>query len=43
VGAEWTASTVTVILDPDYATIVSGDQLVRHLRIDRTRFYQTSG
>ena len=43
VGAEWTGTTVTVILDANYATIVCGDQLVRHLRIDRTRFYQPSG
>ena len=43
VGAEWIGTTVTVIVEPHHATILSGDQLVRHLRIDRNRYYQPSG
>jgi len=43
IGAAWTGCTVTVILDQNYATILSGNQLVRHLRLDPARFYQPSG
>lgn len=43
VGAEWTGCTVTVILEADHATVMHNNQLVRHLRIDHTRFYQPSG
>lgn len=44
VGAEWAGATVTVIIDPaDFATVLCGNQLVRHLRLDLTRVYQPSG
>lgn len=43
VGATWTGCTVTVILDQHHATILSGNQLVRHLRLDPNRYYQPSG
>lgn len=43
VGVEWAGMPATVILDGHYATIFSGDQLVRHLRIDHTRRYQPTG
>ena len=39
VGAESTASTI----DAHYATILCDNQIVRHLRIDHTRYYQPSG
>jgi transposase InsO family protein len=41
VGSHWSGQTVTVIIDSaDYATIVCNGALVRHLKLDRTRFYQ---
>lgn len=43
VGAEWAGSTVTVIINTDYATITCGNELVRYLHIDPSRFYQPSG
>jgi hypothetical protein len=43
VGAEWAGCEATVILDGHYATIFSGDHLVRHLKIDHSRPYQPSG
>jgi transposase InsO family protein len=43
VGAEWAGCPATVIVDGHYATIFSGDQLVRHLRIDHSRSYQPTG
>ena len=44
VGAEWIGSTLTVIVDTtDHATVLCHNQLVRHLRIDRTRYYQPTG
>lgn len=43
VGAEWAGCTVTVIFDGTYATIITGNHLVRHLRIDPTRSYQPTG
>lgn len=43
VGAAWTGCTVTVIFDQHHATILHGNQLVRHLRLNPTRFYQPSG
>lgn len=43
VGAEWTGRTVTVIITQHHATILSGNQLVRHLRIDPDHYYQPNG
>ena len=44
IGVEWSGCTVTVIIDPtDHATVLCENQLVRHLRIDRTRSYQPTG
>ena len=43
IGAAWIGCTVTVILEQNYATILCDNQLVRHLRLDPTRFYQPSG
>jgi transposase InsO family protein len=43
VGARWAGHTVTAIVDDRYATIFSGDHLVRHLHIDPTRTYQPLG
>ncbi len=43
VGMAWTGCTVTVIVDHHHATIICGSQLVRHLRLDPTRYYQPSG
>jgi transposase InsO family protein len=43
VGTEWAGCAATVILDGRYATIFSDDQLVRHLKIDRSRSYQPTG
>jgi transposase InsO family protein len=43
VGAEWAGCQVTVIVDGNYATIFSGDQLVRHLKLDHSRTYQPTG
>jgi hypothetical protein len=43
VGAAWTGCTVTVILEQNYATILSNDRLIRHLRLNPDRFYQPSG
>ncbi len=40
VGKQWAGHTVTVIIDHDHATILSQHHLVRHLRLDRTRYYQ---
>ncbi len=42
VGAAWAGCTVTVIVDEHHATILCGNQLVRHLRIDPDRYYQPS-
>lgn len=43
VGAEWTGTTVTVIYNGTHATIMTGNQVIRHLRIDPTRTYQPTG
>jgi transposase InsO family protein len=43
VGATWIGCTVTVILDQHHATVISANQLVRHLRLDPNRYYQPSG
>ena len=43
VGVAWTGCNVTIILEQNWATILHGDQLVRHLRLDPTRYYQPSG
>lgn len=40
VGVQWAGRDATVIVDRHYATIFSGDQLVRHLKIDHSRSYQ---
>lgn len=42
VGVPWAGCHATVILDAFYATILTGGQLVRHLKIDHTRRYQPS-
>jgi transposase InsO family protein len=43
VGAQWSGCQATVILDGNYATVFSGDQLVRHLKLDHNRTYQPTG
>jgi transposase InsO family protein len=43
VGVRWAGCDATVILDAHYATIFSGGELVRHLKLDHTRRYQPSG
>lgn len=43
VGVAWTGCTVTAIIDQHHATILTGHQLVRHLRLDPDRYYQPSG
>lgn len=44
VGSQWAGCTVTVIIDAtDHATVLCHNELVRHFRIDRTRFYQPTG
>lgn len=43
VGAEWAGCQATVIVDGNYATVFSGDQLVRHLKLDHSRTYQPTG
>jgi transposase InsO family protein len=43
VGVEWAGYQATVILDDNYATIFSGDQLIRHLKLDHSRSYQPTG
>jgi transposase InsO family protein len=40
VGAEWAGCQATVIVDGHYATIFSGNRLVRHLKLDRSHRYQ---
>jgi transposase InsO family protein len=43
VGAQWAGCPATVIVDAHYATIFSDGQLVRHLKLDRSRRYQPTG
>lgn len=43
VGVEWAGCEATVIVDGHYATVFSGDHLVRHLKIDHSRRYQPTG
>jgi transposase InsO family protein len=43
VGVRWAGCTVTVIIDERYATIISNNELVRHLKLDRSRTYQPTG
>ncbi len=43
VGMAWTGCTVTAIIDDHHATIICGNQLVRHLRLNTSRRYQPSG
>ena len=43
IGAPYIHANATVILDGTYASVYVDDQLVRHLKIDRTRCYQPSG
>lgn len=41
-GVAWAGCTVSVIVQQHYATIVHDHQLVRHLKLDPTRYYQPS-
>ena len=43
IGAPFIGATATVITDGIYANVYVNDQLVRHLKIDRSRRYQPSG
>lgn len=43
IGAPFIGQLATVIVDGTYASIYVNDQLVRHLKLDRTRYYQASG
>lgn len=43
VGVEWAGCEVTVVVDSYHATIYTGNQLIRHLKVDWTRRYQPSG
>lgn len=43
IGVRWAGCDATVILDAHYATIFSGGELVRHLKLNHTRPYQASG
>jgi transposase InsO family protein len=43
VGQSWAGCDAIVITDAFYATIFSGGELIRHLKIDHTRRYQPSG
>jgi len=43
VGMAWTGCTVTVIVNHHHATVLCGNQLVRHLRLNPDRYYQPSG
>jgi transposase InsO family protein len=43
IGAQWAGCQATVIVDAHYATIFSDGQLVRHLKLDRSRRYQPTG
>ena len=43
VGSEWAGCPATVIVDRRYATIFTGDDLVRHLKLDPSRTYQPTG
>ncbi len=43
VGSEWSGREVTVIIDRTHATVFYDGQLVRHLRLDRSRRYQPNG
>jgi transposase InsO family protein len=42
IGIEWAGLQADVLIDINHATIFINDQLVRHLKIDRTRYYQPS-
>jgi transposase InsO family protein len=42
-GSRWAGCDAIVLIDAHYATIFVDGQLVRHLKIDRTRRYQPSG
>jgi transposase InsO family protein len=43
VGVAFAGHEVTVLIDHGHATIFTAGQLIRHLRIDRSRRYQPSG
>lgn len=43
VGVEWAGTPVRVVIDAHHATVYAGDQLIRHLTIDRNRDYQPTG
>jgi len=42
-GAPYIGTDATVIIDEHHATVFVNDQLVRHLTIDHTRYYQPTG
>ena len=43
IGVGYTGVDTTVIIDDDYANVYINDQLVRHLKIDHSRYYQPTG
>jgi transposase InsO family protein len=43
IGAPWARCELTVIIDGDHAAVFHDTQLVRYLRLDRSRRYQPSG
>lgn len=43
IGVEWAGKDATVLINTDHATVIIDGQLVRHLKLDRTRRYQPSG
>lgn len=43
IGTQWAGRQATVIVDHYYATVFINGQLVRHLKLDRSRFYQPTG
>jgi transposase InsO family protein len=43
IGSHWAGCDVTVIIDRTHATVFHDTQLVRHLRLDRSRRYQPTG
>ena len=42
-GVEWARQPALVLIDTDHACVIINGQLVRHLTLDHTRSYQTSG
>jgi transposase InsO family protein len=43
VGSAWAGCDLTIIIDRTHATVFHDAQLVRHLRLDRSRRYQPTG